>query len=155
MARPAGTKNIESPEKMLEYFEAYKTEVKSKPFLVKDWVGKDGDEVYREKEKPLTMEGFEVYCFKNDIITDLSDYFENKQERYSDYVHICRVIKKTIREDQITGGMAMVYNPSITQRLNNLVEKTESQVQATITQVTPQVINTGAKLSNSESEVEA
>ena len=34
-------------------------------------------------------------------------------------------IKKEIRENQITGGMLGIYNPSITQRLNNLVEKVE------------------------------
>ena len=118
-------KYIETPEKMWEHFEAYQKEVKSKPFLVKDWVGKDGDEVYREKEKPLTLEGFEVWCHKNNIISDLSDYFENKDKRYQDYIPICRVIRKIIREDQISGGMAGIYNPSITQRLNGLTEKVE------------------------------
>ena len=34
-------------------------------------------------------------------------------------------IKKAIRRDQIEGGMVGQYNPSITQRLNNLTEKTD------------------------------
>jgi hypothetical protein len=71
------------------------------------------------------MEGFEVYCFDNGIINDLSDYFGNKDGRYSSYADICLRVKKTIRNDQIEGGMAGIYNPSITQRLNGLTEKSE------------------------------
>lgn len=111
---------------MWELFQAYRTQVKATPFKVKDWVGKDAEQVTREKEKPLTMEGFENHLFENDIITDVSDYFENKEGRYNDYIPICRAIKKTIRRDQVEGGMAGMYNPSITQRLNGLVEKTEN-----------------------------
>jgi hypothetical protein len=79
-------------------------------------------------ERPLTLEGFETYLFEKDIISDVSDYFENKDDRYSDYVPICRMIKKIIRKDQIEGGMVGQYNPSITQRLNNLVEKTQTDL---------------------------
>jgi len=118
-------KYIETPEKMWEYFLAYKDEVKKNPILVHDFVGKDGESVNRKKERPLTLEGFENYLFINNIITDVSDYFENKEDRYSQYIPICRTIKKIIRQDQIEGGMAGIYNPSITQRLNNLVERQE------------------------------
>jgi len=118
-------KNIESPEMMWELFKSYKTEVKDNPFIVKDWVGAKAIEVEREKEKPLTMEGFENYLFRNNVITDVSDYFENKQERYSEFVPITRAIRREIRQDQIEGGMAMIYNPSVTQRLNGLVDKKE------------------------------
>lgn len=123
----ARDKLIESPEKMLELFEAYKKEVKENPFEVKDWVGKDGDEVFREKEKPLTMEGFECHVFNQGLNGELSHYFSNKDERYTDYVAICSRIRKEIRRDQIEGGMASIYNPSITQRLNGLTEKTENK----------------------------
>lgn len=119
------TKYIETPEKMWEYFEAYRIKVKSNPILVQDFVGKDGDEVNRKKERPLTLEGFELYCYDNDIISDLSHYFANLDNRYSDYVAICSRIRKTIKDDQIQGGMAGIYNPSITQRLNGLTDKSE------------------------------
>ncbi len=118
-------KYIETPEKLWELFLAYKQEVKSNPILVKDWVGKDADEVYREKERPLTIDGFECWCYDNEIISDLSQYFANTEQRYAEYQTICLRIRKAVRTDQITGGMAGIYNPSITQRLNNLVEKTE------------------------------
>jgi hypothetical protein len=119
-------KYIETPEKLMELFREYQKETKSKPILVHDFVGKDGNSVYREREQPLTIEGFEVYLYEKDIISDLSNYFANSDGRYSEYSTICRTIKKIVRHDQIKGGMAGIYNPSITQRLNGLVEKTEN-----------------------------
>jgi len=122
-------KNIESPEKLYEYFLSYVEETKSNPFLIKDWVGKDAFQVDREKEKPLTLEGFECWLFDNDIISDLGHYMANTDKRYDEFCTICSHIKKRIRKDQIEGGMAGQYNPSITQRLNSLVEKTETKIE--------------------------
>ena len=128
MARPKGTKNIETPEKMWEYFETYKKWVKSNPIQVQDYVGKDAEMVYRTKERPLTIDGFECWCYDNEIISDLSQYFANTEQRYTDYQTICSRIRKAVRTDQIEGGMAGIYTPSITQRLNNLTEKTENTI---------------------------
>ena len=121
-------KKIESPEKLWEYFLLYKKEVKGIPFMVKDWVGKDAEQVYREKEKPLTIEGFENYLEDEEIINDLSNYFANSNNAYSDFSTICSRIKRNVRQDQIEGGMSGIYNPSITQRLNSLVEKNETTI---------------------------
>lgn len=121
-------KAIPTPELMWQYFTAYKEKVKSSPILVQDFVGKDAEEVERKKEKPLTMEGFYNYLDDNNIITDATDYFENKEGRYSDFIRICSRIRREIRQDQIEGGMAGIYNPSITQRLNGLTEKTQQEI---------------------------
>jgi hypothetical protein len=118
-------KYIESPERMWELFQQYVIETKGNPFLQQDFAGKDASEVERKKERPLTMEGFENFLFKNGIISDVSDYFECKKEAYKDYFPICRAIKRFIRQDQIEGGMAGIYNPSITQRLNGLVDRVQ------------------------------
>lgn len=120
-------KYIETPEKMWELFLAYKKEVKSNPVIIKDWVGKDAEEVHREREKPLTMVGFECFVLDHTEITypDLTHYFENKDNRYSDFVPISSRIKSEIKNDQVTGGMTMIYSQNLTARLNNLVEKTE------------------------------
>ena len=134
-------KKIPTPELMMEYFNSYKNDVKDNPILVHDFVGKDAEEVQRKRERPLTMEGFENWLFTNGIISDISDYFENKDERYSDFIPICRAIKRIIRQDQIEGGMAGVYNPSITQRLNALVEKSEVKNTGTTVVITEQPIN--------------
>lgn len=125
-------KNIESPGKLMEYFSSYKKEVKGVPFMVKDWVGKDAEQVYREKEKPLTMEGFECWLFDNGIISDLGHYITNANGVYDEFLAICTHIRKVIRKDQIEGGMSGMYNSSITQRLNNLVEKTQTEIKGSL-----------------------
>jgi hypothetical protein len=124
-------KYIETPELLWDYFLQYKKYVKDNPIIVKDWVGKDATDVYREKEKPLTIDGFECWCYDQEIISDLSQYFANTEQRYSEYQTICSRIRKAVRTDQIEGGMAGIYNPSITQRLNNLVEKTQTDFKVT------------------------
>jgi hypothetical protein len=127
MARPVGTKYIETPEKMWELFEEYRTLTKQSPRYRTQFVGRDGVMVKEPLERPLTLEGFECYVFELGIINDLSHYFANTNGAYNDYLTICSRIKKAIRKDQIEGGMVGQYNPSITQRLNNLVEKTENK----------------------------
>jgi hypothetical protein len=122
-------KLIESPEKMWQLFCDYKAKAKSSPILVQDFVGKDGTEVKRERERPLTMEGFECFVWDEGVVEGVEQYFSNRDGRYSDFVGICTRIRRSIREDQISGGMAGIYNPSITQRLNNLVEKTDTKTE--------------------------
>jgi len=126
----AKEKYIETPEKMWELFEKYKQEVKSNPTIVKDWVGKDAEPVYREKERPLTMVGFECFVMNNTKITypDLTDYFENKDERYSNYIPISSRIRAEITNDQINGGMTMIYSQNLTARLNNLSDNTKNTI---------------------------
>jgi hypothetical protein len=121
-------KYIETPERMWELFAAYVQEVKSNPRKRVVFVGKDGMQKDEPLERPLTMEGFELYVADLQVITDLSDYFENKQGRYDAYVPICSRIRKAIRRDQIEGGMVGQYNASITQRLNGLADKTQAEV---------------------------
>lgn len=121
-------KYIESPEKMYELFCEYRDSVKAKPFYVRDWVGAMATQIERPKEKPLTYEGFSNYVFEKGILKDTDDYFGNTKGNYDEYSSICSRIKRIIREDQIGGGMAGIYNPSITQRLNGLVEKVQNDV---------------------------
>lgn len=116
-------KNIQSPEIMWKLFCEYAQATKKKPLIVKDWVGGIAKEVYREKERPLTLEGFELYVMDKLDMSDLDQYFGNRENRYTNFVAVCSRIRKNIREDQIAGGMAGIYNPSITQRLNGLTEK--------------------------------
>jgi hypothetical protein len=127
MAKRGVPKAIGKPEDLLQYFEDYRKWVKANPFVVEDWVGGVGKKVVRKKEKPLTMEGFENYVFRTTkTIATLDHYFSNREGRYSDFVAVCSFIRREIREDQIGGGMAGIFNPSITQRLNNLKEQSET-----------------------------
>jgi hypothetical protein len=121
-------KYIETPERMWELFEAYVQDVKSNPRYKTVFVGKDGEEKLEPLQRPLTLEGFELYVADLGISQDLGDYFSNARDAYGNYSAICSRIKKTIRKDQIEGGMVGQYNASITQRLNGLVEKQQTEV---------------------------
>ena len=128
----AKKKYIETPEILWQHFLDYRKTIKEKPIMVKDWVGKDADQVYKEKERPLTIEGFENYLEDEGIIGDLSHYFANTNNSYSEYLTICSRIKRNVRQDQIEGGMVGIYNPSITQRLNSLIDKKETELKVDV-----------------------
>lgn len=117
-------KLIESPDELYQMFLDYKDKVKSNPRYKHQLCQRTATMIKEPLEVPLTMEGFEVHCFDKFKVT-ISNYFDNRTGSYDDYYTICTHIKKLIREDQISGGMVGQYNPSITQRLNNLVEKSQ------------------------------
>jgi hypothetical protein len=115
-----------TPKDLWDAFLQYSIDTKANPYMVHDFVGKDGTPVYREKEKPLTFEGFKTWMFLNqaDLGFSVNRYFDGTRE---DFVEIASHIKDIIRQDQVAGGMAGVYNSSLTARLNGLVDKTENK----------------------------
>jgi hypothetical protein len=121
-------RSFATPQDLWDEFVEYCDKTKEQPILVKDWIGPKAVQVYREKEAPLTMEGFKLHLWDKGIADGGRDYFSNKGGAYEDFSAICSRIKEAIRADQIKGGMAGIYNPSITQRLNNLVERQENTV---------------------------
>ena len=116
-------RNLESPEQLHELFIRYKADVKANPRIKYVYGGKDFEERAEPLERPLTMEGFEVFCW--DEVGQVEQYFKNLNKAYDEYLPICSRIRREIREDQITGGMVGQYNASITQRLNGLKEQVE------------------------------
>jgi len=130
------TRIFKSPDELEHAWSLYKEdlEVQAKEWLKVQYVGKDGMRMTDAMKLPYTMEGFEVFCYKN--FGCIEQYFKNKDGYYEDFVPICSHIKKEIRSNQITGGLLGVYNPSITQRLNNLSDNTDitsggSKIQST------------------------
>ena len=112
-------KYIETPEKMYELFELYKNSRQPREIQKATAAGVKSE----FHMPPLTMEGFEVYCYRLGLTVE--NYFRNLNGAYDEYYTICSHIKREIRNDQIEGGMVGQYNPSITQRLNGLTEKTD------------------------------
>lgn len=123
MAKVGRPRNLNSPEQLYELFLRYKQDVKANPRIKSVFGGKEFEERAEPLERPLTMEGFEVFCW--DEVGQVEQYFKNIEKRYEEFIPICSRIRKEIREDQITGGMVGQYNASITQRLNNLKEQIE------------------------------
>lgn len=128
-------KSIPTADDMWYLFEVYKGWVKDNPVLVQDYVGKDALEVDRKKEQPLSLEGFEDWVADNGGPWELDQYFANREGRYGDFVSVCARIRRAIRSDHIRGGMTGIYNASITQRLNNMVERTENNNKITLDQL--------------------
>ena len=129
-------KYIETPEKLYEIFQEYKKSLKPREIqkatprgVVSEW-----------HTPPLTMSGFRVFGHK--VGVTVHHYFSNPENRYDAYRSICSLIEDEIRTDQIEGGMVGQFNPSITQRLNGLTEKTDVTTQGErISEIKVNIIN--------------
>jgi hypothetical protein len=119
-------RNVENPERLWELFQGYVVDLKLKEseWLKIQYVGKEGERKSDSLKLPLTFEGFKRYCWDEEVGC-IEHYFKNSEEAYEEFRHICSRIKNSIRENQILGGMLGVFNPSITQRLNGLAEKSD------------------------------
>ena len=119
------TRIFETPEQLYASFQEYKEDLKeqAKEWLKIQYVGKEGEKKEDPYKLPMSFDGYCVFCFPK--YGTVKQYFANKDNLYTNFVDICSHIRQEIRANQITGGLLGVYNPSITQRLNNLVEKTE------------------------------
>jgi hypothetical protein len=126
------TRIFKTPEELEKAFKEYKENLKeeAKEWVKIQYVGKDGDRVADPLKLPYTQDGFEVWC--KGKYGCVHQYFDNKDNLYTDFVTICSYIKKEIRNNQITGGLLGVYNPSVTQRLNGLKESQETQTSGEI-----------------------
>jgi len=89
-------------------------------------VGKEGNRVVDVVKIPYTLESFKRYCrLKHG---EVQHYFDNMDNYYDEFCVICSRIREEIRENQIIGGMAGFFNPSITNRLNGLTETTKTEL---------------------------
>jgi len=126
---PHPTRIFNTPDDMLEAWRGYVQwleDVEKKRWPKVQYVGRDGVRVEDYPKIPYTLEGFKRYCYAER--GNVEQYFYNKDGLYDDFVGICAQIREWIREDQIVGGLLGNYNPSITQRLNGLTEKSEVTV---------------------------
>ena len=122
------TRIFKEEKELLKAWNEFKEDVKkqSLEWVKVQYVGKDGLRVEEPQKVPLTFVGFKRFCRLN--YGEIEQYFTNQDGYYNDFIGICRAIKEEIRENQIIGGLLGFHNPSITQRLNNLVERQENTI---------------------------
>ena len=122
------TRIFKTPEELLKAWNEYKENlsIQSKEWVKIQYVGKDGQKVIDGQKVPMTYEGFKRFCYAD--YGEVKHYFDNKEGYYADFGEVCSRIKEEIRENQIIGGLLGFYNASITQRLNSLVEKNETNL---------------------------
>ena len=116
-------KYIKTPEAMYQLFEEYKVSLTPREIQKATPKGV----VSEFHLPPLTMSGFRTFCHKKGFT--IIHYFSNTDNSYIEYRTICTCIEDEIRTDQIEGGMVGQFNASITQRLNNLTERTDVTTQ--------------------------
>ena len=130
---PAGQpKKIESPEQLLEYFEQYKEWANANPYKWHDFVGKDAQEVWKQRQRPTTWIGFEAWLSVNGIISQLTHYEQNANDAYTEYLPTIRAIKRRISQDIVEGALAGVYNQNIAARIEGLTDKREVDLNAKV-----------------------
>ena len=113
---------------------------RSSPLYRRDYVGKDGDERDTPLQVPITFEGFECYLADEGIIQDLGDYSKNDGNRYNDYAPIITRIRKNCFVQNFKGASVGLFNANIIAKKLGLIEKSEAQITANVTQITGQVI---------------
>lgn len=142
MAHP--TRIFKSPDELEWAFDAYKKhlELEASNWFKVSYVGKEAQRMEDTYKLPYTMSGFEVFCYKN--YGNVAQYFKNQDDLYNDFIPICYQIRKEIADNQITGGLLGMYNPSITQRLNNLSESNVTELKGSV-EVTKKIVGINVK----------
>jgi hypothetical protein len=123
---PAGQPKIfKTPEELFSKFKEYLEWVKANPYKWHDFVGKDAEEVWKERQRPITWSGFEGWLASNDIAAHLGHYEQNTDEGYAEFLPTIRAIKRICSQDVIDGALAGVFNQNIAARIEGLADKKE------------------------------
>lgn len=128
---PIKQKYIETPEKLYQYFSEYKEWVKQNPYKWHDFVGKDAEEVWKLRQRPLTWIGFEGYLAERDIISHLGHYEQNTDGSYEAYLPTIARIKRECSSDVVSGALAGVYQQNVATRVEGLTDKREVEKKVT------------------------
>lgn len=118
-------KAIQTPEELYTLFEQYKTWAKDNPYEWHDFVGKDAEEVWKKRERPITWKSFEAWLYREGVVTHLGHYEQNTNDSYKEYLPTIRAIKAQISSDIVDGALAGVYNQNIAARIEGLSDKKE------------------------------
>ncbi len=108
-------------EVLWDEYLVYVRDVQPQEWKKYQYVGKDGDRKEDAQKIPPSVDGFKRWCRKVKGFY-VHQYFDNKDNYYTDFVEVCAYIREEVKEDHIIGGMLNMYNPSITQRLHGLAD---------------------------------
>lgn len=122
-------KNIKTPEILYKHFESYKKDCKLNPKYEYQFVPSMKKEVGVTREVPYTLDGFEIWLRKNEILCKLDDYIANKDNRYSQYADIIHAIRQEIYQDKYNGSVAGVFNANIIARDLGLKDTTVNEIE--------------------------
>lgn len=78
--------------------------------------------------RPYTWYGLEMWLRDKNIVAKLDDYRANSRDAYSEFADSLMHITNIIRDQQLTGGLADIFNSNLISRVLGLTEKSESTV---------------------------
>jgi len=116
-------KNIETPDKLWQLFVDFKKWLKDKPIYKHEFNAKVGDIVSIPLERPLTWSRFDCYVRDLGVITDLEDYRQNRDNRYTDYGGVITRINSEMSSDKFEGAAVGIFNANIIARDLGMVDK--------------------------------
>lgn len=109
---------FKTAKELAQAFEDYKAFVDANPFeIVTEF---KGERSVRHVPHPYTLCGFMVFI---DSMSEWCDWKRRVKERGEDFVGVLTRIETEVRDQQVNGGMAGVYNANLTARLNGLTDK--------------------------------
>jgi len=121
MARPEGTKNIETPEDLLTHFKEYVKYEQEHPMRKVEYVGKDGRLEKTPLETPVTFDGFECYLRENNVIKSHLGHYEDKN-----YLPIITHIRQFCYVHNFKGAAVNLFNANLIAKKLGLTEKIET-----------------------------
>jgi hypothetical protein len=117
-------KYIETPERLLEMWDEYKSSLENDKV---EQATSKGDVVTVSVKKPLLRQGFEAFVFRNYGIS-VHSYLDNDKGLYDEYSRVVTCMRREWENDQITGTMTGQYKaPNLVARLTGLVDKTQNE----------------------------
>jgi hypothetical protein len=116
-------KYIETPERLWDLFCEYVKHEADSPMFKVEYVGKEGEQVNTALMVPITFEGFECYVADLDIIQDLGDYSNEKNESYAPYRPIITRIRKNCFVQNFKGAAVGLFNANLVAKKLGLVDK--------------------------------
>ena len=121
---------FETPEKMWEAACEYFEWCDEHPLEIKDYVGKDGKAVIREKTRAYTLAGLALYFDVNTIyFTRFEEEMSKKtDEKAKDFCKILSRIKQIMYNQKFTGAAADMLNANIIARDLGLIDKTNMSI---------------------------
>lgn len=70
--------------------------------------------------RPLTLEGFVTFA---GVCQSWRDFARYQCERGAEFSAVITRVRECVRDNQISGGMAGIYNSNLTARLNGLTDR--------------------------------
>lgn len=107
-----------SPEVLWEAAKEYFEATINRPWIKKDWVGKDAIEVEREVTPPFTLTGLYLFLDTN------AETWRNYRSR-KDFIEVVSRIEDVIYTQKLEGATVGTYNSSIVSRDLGLADKRE------------------------------